>query len=419
MAKAAGITLYETLGLEPGASQEDIRKAYRRLLRTAHPDSGGTVGMFRAIQHAYDVLSDPKQRADYDAGGTPTGEGTASPPGSEGAQSEAPPRSKPAQEEPRPPTPMEDIPPLPNPGFPEPHFLPPEHPPEVSGKTPRWTKVWALVLAALGLILTLFQLLGMWATASFRQDIGGDSGAAVAEFVPRIVGTVIFFLIVASLPYVILKLKGRKPVRVPLATDFLRPQHLRVREFGVPGEGLSAARFGNRAKLGKIGEERTAQVLRKAALELCPSARVIHGLSWPGTDHADIDHVLIIGNVLMLVDSKYMKDGEYWFDNEELYRDGVKLEPFKLGYALAEMRRRFPGLAMSGVVVMHSATGKLQRPPVEMANTPQRRRSDDKYAPVAVMNPFEFINLLQAHVRNSNDDAVHTPLLRDLLSLSK
>ena len=68
MAQTAGITLYETLGVEPTASQDEIRRAYRKLLRTAHPDSGGTVGMFRSIQHAYEVLSDPTQRSQYDAG---------------------------------------------------------------------------------------------------------------------------------------------------------------------------------------------------------------------------------------------------------------------------------------------------------------------------------------------------------------
>ncbi|WP_262777895.1 nuclease-related domain-containing protein [Brevibacterium permense] len=314
---------------------------------------------------------------------------------------------------------MEDIPSLPTPGFPEPHFLPPEHPPMVKQNTPRWTKIWAIVVGSLGLLLILFQLVGMWAATSFRQSVGGDAGGSVTEFMPRIVGTVIFFLIAAALPYVILKIKGNRPPRVPLATDYLRPQHLRVQEFGVPGQGLSAARFGNRAELGKIGEERTAAVLRKAALELCPSARVVHGLSWPGKDHADIDHALLVGNVLMLIDSKYMKDGQYWFDNADLYRDGEQLETFKLGYALSEMQRRFPGVAMRGVVVMHSTTGKLQRPTVEMANTPHHRRIDDTYAPVAVMNPSELINLLQAHIRDCNDNAVHVPVLRELLSLSK
>jgi curved DNA-binding protein CbpA len=62
--------LYAVLGVEPHASAEDIVRAYRRLALTSHPDArpkdpGGSA-RFRAFTHAYVVLSDPVQRADYD-----------------------------------------------------------------------------------------------------------------------------------------------------------------------------------------------------------------------------------------------------------------------------------------------------------------------------------------------------------------
>jgi hypothetical protein len=40
------------------------------------------------------------------------------------------------------------------------------------------------------------------------------------------------------------------------------------------------------------------------------------------------------------------------FDDVDLYRDGEQLETFKSGYALATMHRRFPGVAMRGVVLV-------------------------------------------------------------------
>ena len=66
MATRTSKSLYEVLGLEKGASQEEIKKAYRSLARQYHPDKnpGDTAAeeMFKEVQAAYDVLSDPEKR---------------------------------------------------------------------------------------------------------------------------------------------------------------------------------------------------------------------------------------------------------------------------------------------------------------------------------------------------------------------
>lgn len=71
--------LYELLGLSRGASQDDIRKAHRELVRKYHPDANPedprTEERFKEIQQAYEVLSNPRKRREYDEGlRTPPGE---------------------------------------------------------------------------------------------------------------------------------------------------------------------------------------------------------------------------------------------------------------------------------------------------------------------------------------------------------
>ena len=47
---------YEVLGLEPGSTDEDIRKAYHRLIKRVHPDSGGTAVLMAQVTEAKDIL---------------------------------------------------------------------------------------------------------------------------------------------------------------------------------------------------------------------------------------------------------------------------------------------------------------------------------------------------------------------------
>lgn len=57
---------YEILGVNADADADTIKRAYRGLASRNHPDKGGDTAKFQEIQSAYDVLSDPQRRQQYD-----------------------------------------------------------------------------------------------------------------------------------------------------------------------------------------------------------------------------------------------------------------------------------------------------------------------------------------------------------------
>jgi molecular chaperone DnaJ len=84
---AAG-DFYDALGVSKSSSQDEIKKAYRELARKWHPDrnpdDAEAEERFKEIQQAYDTLSDPEKRKQYDAGGRFAGFGAGGFPGGGG-----------------------------------------------------------------------------------------------------------------------------------------------------------------------------------------------------------------------------------------------------------------------------------------------------------------------------------------------
>lgn len=73
-----GNEYYELLGVEKNASEADIKKSYKKLAMQYHPDRNkepDAEDKFKKISEAYQVLSDPQKRQQYDMGGQVNFEG--------------------------------------------------------------------------------------------------------------------------------------------------------------------------------------------------------------------------------------------------------------------------------------------------------------------------------------------------------
>lgn len=57
---------YDTLGVSKNATADEIKKAFRKQARKHHPDAGGSEEKFKEVNEAYEVLSDPEKRQQYD-----------------------------------------------------------------------------------------------------------------------------------------------------------------------------------------------------------------------------------------------------------------------------------------------------------------------------------------------------------------
>jgi hypothetical protein len=172
------------------------------------------------------------------------------------------------------------------------------------------------------------------------------------------------------------------------------------------------ARFGDNAKIGIEGEQRTAHLIAASVLPGLPAARLINGLRWPGTEHADIDHAVIAGDKIALIDSKMWADGDYWWDNKRLFRNGKELSALKLGAAVNAMQIAYPNCEVTGLVVVHSPSGKLTRPAIERAGVAPL----PGMAPVFLVNAAELPGYLHRFLTMGDSaHVVEVPVLASLV----
>jgi hypothetical protein len=115
-------------------------------------------------------------------------------------------------------------------------------------------------------------------------------------------------------------------------------------EFGRPGDEAD-----------QLAERLTAQAIGDYLLRL-PGAKAFHGLTRPGSVFADVDHAILLGRRLVLVESRMWLPGHYEADADgAVYRNGHVFHggTVHLPDGVADYRRLLPGIEVRGVLVVH------------------------------------------------------------------
>lgn len=325
------VDYYELLGVSRDASPAEIKAAYRVRAKRTHPDGGGAHGTFQALSEAYRTLRDPVERAGYDRrlSGTATLRRRRSESAFGADAGFRPPRPRPATH-----TigwwqrvdPQARVRYVPSPAF---------------GSAP------GIGALAFGLIVVLPLVLPVdfppWLLAVWLMLLAAEVG----------------LLVVVVRRY-----------RTAASTQRAVESEFGVRVHGAPPEEPD-----------QHVERLTARMLSDYLTRL-PGVRIFHGLALPGSVFCDIDHAVLCGDRLVLLDSVSWLPGHYTVDGSgQVWRNGHAFRGGTVGLAdhVAAYRRVLPHLDVQGVVVAYpSRAGRITT-----------RNADG--APVPVLTPQDVV----------------------------
>jgi DnaJ domain len=313
-----GVDYYELLGVDRGASVADIRSAYRSLAKVMHPDAGGTAGTFHMLRQAYETLSDPALRADYD-------------------RADAPVAPRPTRSARTPKQRTGQTGRLRGFGA-DPNFVPPRL--RLDRDTVPW---WPVVRApqrvryvpSIGPAAPVaFGALGIWLVLVLLVLVLPIAAVALL---------VVLWLVIAATAVLVYRLT-REYVLARLADRAFHAEAGSLIVYGQPG-----------TERDQLAEQLTARLLAEYVAPL-PAARIFHGLAWPDSVFADVDHAVLRGHRLVLIESKMWLPGHYTADEHgDVWRNG---HPFRGGAirlpeGVAAYRELLPGIEVRGVLVVY------------------------------------------------------------------
>nr|WP_246381976.1 DnaJ domain-containing protein [Prauserella isguenensis] len=345
------VDFYDLLGVSDDATTSQIKSAFRARARSWHPDTGGDAHRFALLREAYDTLTDPERRAAYD--GTDDTDDVADEP-----------------------LPVPDPDPVPPPRRPrarafgdDPSFRPPRV--RLDPATIPW-----------------------WESAATEPRThlspGRAPGHAVPVLVPAFTTAIAATLVLAGAPAPVLVAGLAVAVAAVTAVGVhVRGRHVALRAARAEVRDVVFGRPGTDDD--QIAERRTADLLDRYLTRL-PGARIFHGLAWPGSVFADIDHAVLCGRRLVLVESKRWLPGHYSTGADDvLQRNGRRFGGggSRLAEALDVFDELLPGVDVRGALVLYpSRAGTITVAPTD-AFTPAG-------TDVAVLTPEEFVRVAGA-----------------------
>ncbi len=370
-----GIDYYELLGVTRQASQPEIRSAYRALAKALHPDTGGTAGAFRLLRDAYETLADPARRAAYDRGDYDNHDHHGDyDNGYEGSHDDGHDDRTTAHDTGYRTNGRRGRSARSSPGArrfgADPDFEPTL--PDIDLTTVPW---WQEVSA--------HQAAGR--TAGRATDRAAGRPAALdpplAPSVPIVAATaagsllILLVLAVLSPPSVVwlLVVAGIVAAGADITRRF-RTAHRTDREFH--------AEFGGKAVFGRpgtepdeIAERLTARLLAEHLTRI-PGVRVFHGLAAEaGSVFADVDHAVLCGRRLVLVESKLWLPGDYEVPesgdvlrNGHLFRGGT----VRLPALISAYRALLPDVDIRGALLVYPNRAGEVTVDGELGYTPER-----------------------------------------------
>ncbi len=345
------VDYYAVLGVERAASTAEIKSAYRSRARRAHPDAGGSAEEFQLLRQAYDTLSDPALRAAYDRRNRPPLLALA-------AERRAARRAGPRRfgEDPDfvPSAPTIDIRDLPWWGLVEGvsrvHYAHPGSP----GHAPAGGALMGAALLPLPLLVPF--AFSVWLAAVWALLVVSATATGV--------------------------LLVRRHLESLRAVRSFRSEFGDRIVFGTPG-----------SEDDEVAQRLTAEVFQRYLTRL-PGVRIFHGLAWPDSVFADIDHAVLCGRRLVLVESKSWLPGHYGLaDDATLTRNGRRFRGggTQLPTSVEVFRRLLPDVEVRGALVLYpSREGEITTDEW----TPDDLDDLDHLAAPPPMTPEQFVRLL-------------------------
>lgn len=390
---------YDILDIDREANQQEVKKAYQRLSRRYHPDMTGDAKghFFVMMTEAYETLSNPDRRAQYDAEldndehaagnastGTrfkdskPTGSGYTQDPGPKGSWTVPEPVIDWDSME----WAIKDFSDI------KEHITVPR-PGMIQGIAGQL--IFAGLIPALAVLSLFLPFYGKYPIAlilggatvfswmRFRNgmDTRTTTGIFGLSFALAILaggivlgGDSLWQGIIGSVLAVAGVVAGIWGVEQNQHWNYIKARrgtyrfpNKRIKQFiswgTAGGKTDSMTKFnGSNADTLGVGEKMTASLLEEVAR--IPGTRVFHNLVFPGSDTGGVDHAIINGNKIILVDSKIWPGGHYsWGKLEGFIQDsngGVRNT--HLSDAVHAYRQELPEAQVQGVLVIHSNDGR-------------------------------------------------------------